>query len=205
MKKLLCKLSLGGLLIAVSSTVLAAPDGFFMHAKLGWESTDYSTGDFNYMTSASFHKNGLSFSPSVGYQFNPNIAIEASYLDWQTDVDNIGLSSNPQGLSGLRNGSINNYSLDISAKGMLPLENGFGLFAKAGAAYVQSIMSGGMNNSTLGDDYHNTYTVRPITTFGASYELNDTTVLDIGQTHLYEGAGIPSANFTYLGIARYFG
>lgn len=208
MKKLLYKLVAATTLVACSSAAMAAADGFFLHAKAGWAQSDYSTSDFDYMNASSIKKEGLSLSPSLGYQVNVNYAVELTYLDWQTDVDNIALGSNPTGQTGLRNGSINNYSLDLSAKGMLPLDRvkeGLGVFAKLGAAYVQSIKSGGLNDSTLGGDYHNTYAIRPITTLGVSYELNEGTVLDLGATHLYEGGGIQSADFTYIGFARHFG
>ena len=205
MKKLLCQLVAVSSLVACSSAAMAAADGFFLHAKVGWAQSDYSNDNFDYMSSSTIHKEALSLSPSFGYQLNPNFAFELTYLDWQTDVDNIGLSSNPQGKTSLRNGSVNNYSLDLSAKAMLPLDKGFGLFAKLGAAYVQSIKSGGLNDATLGNDYHNVYAIRPITTLGVSYEINDGMVLDLGATHLYEGSGIQGANFTYIGLARHFG
>lgn len=208
MKKLLCKVMATSALLACSTAAFAAADGFFLHAKLGWESMDNGTSDFDYMTSGSFHNETVSLSPSLGYQINPNFAVEATYLDWHTDIDNIGLSANPQGVSSIRNGSVDNYSLDISAKGMLPLDQvkqGLGVFGKIGASYVQSIKSGGLNDATLGNDYHNTYAIRPITTVGVSYDVNDLTVVDLGTTHLYEGSGIQSADFTYIGLSHHFG
>lgn len=208
MKKLIHQAIAASALLACSTAALAAADGFYMHVKAGWERTDYSTSDFSYMTSAKFHNEGFSLSPSFGYQVNPNFAIEASYVDFATDVDNIGLSSNPQGVSGIRNGTINNYTLDLSAKGMLPLDKvkqGLGVYAELGAAYVQSIRSGGMNDATLGNDYHNHYAIRPTTTFGVSYDVNDTTSVDLGSKHLYSGDNIPSADFTYIGLAHHFG
>lgn len=208
MKKLLCNVMAASALLACSTAAFAAADGFFLHAKLGWERSDYGTSNFDYMTSASIHNESVSLSPTLGYQVNPNLAFEASYLDWHTDVDNIALSSNPQGVSGLRNGSIDDYTLDLSVKGMLPLDQvkqGLGIYGKVGAAYVQSIKSGGMNNAALGSDYQNTYAIRPITSVGVSYDINDVTGVDLGTTHLYEGSGIQSADFTYIGLSHHFG
>ncbi len=205
MQKLLCRFIAATTLIACSSAAMAAADGFFIHAKVGWAQSDYSNSNFDYMTASSIHNDGLTFSPSLGYQLNPNFAFELTYLDWHTDVDNIALSTNPEKVTSLRNGSVNNYSLDLSAKAMLPLDHGIGLFAKLGAAYVQSIKSGGLNNATLGADYQNIYALRPITTLGVSYDVNETTALDLGATHLYAGSGIQSADFTYIGLAHHFG
>ena len=63
-----------------------------------------------------------------GYQFNPNFALEAAFVD----LGDVSYSGNFTGLGPVTGGRIQNSGLNLSAVGVVPLGERFVLFGKVG-------------------------------------------------------------------------
>src|SRR3989338_10954367 len=146
---------LGWFLLVASTGAFAAADGFYVGGNMGMSYAAYSHTDFNYMTSASRDPLGFAGGLSFGYQMSPMLAVQLGYTrPHRVNLSSITMASNtPGGLTSLSNGSITLNVFDLALKGMIPLKYNFGLNAKAGLAYVNADVDGGLNQSNLGSMY----------------------------------------------------
>lgn len=211
-KKALTKALLTGVAILSFSTLACASEpGFYAGGALGW-SAQNTTGD----SSTSISKNGLGGNAFVGYQFNPYIAAEIGYLYFH----NTHAKSTyylPPGPSAHVTAPITvdttakDQAVDAVAKAILPLPNGFDLYAKGGAAYVDysvsshaSAKNGG--NSVVYSSSTSTHPIRPVYGVGVSYNITQNISADLGWTHLQKTNDmVPNADLVGLGLTYHFG
>jgi OOP family OmpA-OmpF porin len=195
-KLLLAVLAAGITSIGFTVNASAASDGFYLSGQAGIGYIEnYSADDFETVTSVDNSNNDdLAGRISAGYQFNQNWAGEAGFTDFSsTKIQNI---NNIDGL----NGHVSQYAIDLLAKGMLPLANGFGTYAKAGAAYVNANPSSGL---TLEGSENR---IAPVGAVGVSYDITNSIPVDLSVTRYQElGGSIPSATLLALGVAYHFG
>jgi len=197
----------GLLLLSLSASAFAAYDGFYVDGNLGWTNAAYSTSDFNYMTGSHIVSSGFGGGIDFGYQFTRNWAAQVGYTRAaRTEVSNISMASNtPGGITSLLNGSIATNIWDLALKGMLPLKQGFGVFAKAGVAYVNANVGGGLDQSNLGSMYQDNSQVLPEAGFGVSYDWNDNITTAISYTQVFKGGNIPNIQMAMLNLGYHFG
>lgn len=123
----------------------------------------------------------------LGYDVNRFFGIEAGYVFLPnakvtlTDTSS-GLSTTPK---------IKNYAIDILAKLVVPVAEGFGIYAKAGGAYFHSKYdpnSGTFTNldGVTQSNFSNTSHFGPAYGVGAFYEFNQNVGIDLAWMH-YSG------------------
>ncbi len=95
-------------------------------------------------------------------------------------------------------------SVDLLGKGMLPIaESGFGIFGKAGLAYVNTSTTGSIGGFSISRQRNST--VRPELAIGASYDITQRWVADLSYTTiLYNSTYVKNPSFTALGISYHF-
>jgi OOP family OmpA-OmpF porin len=123
----------GGLL---AGQAVAAEQGGYVGFAIGQSKAKIDQGDID----SAFASLGLGASTSVddtdigfkvygGYRFNRNFAIEGGYTDFGKFTSHSVVTS---GGSGTGDGEWKAYSIDLSALGILPLNERFSLFGRAG-------------------------------------------------------------------------
>lgn len=187
---------LGALLTAIttlsfSTAATAALPGFYIGGQAGLGNTHYNADDIDNITSASIDNTNFAGRLLGGYQFDNNWAFELGYTQFSkarlTHVQ-----------PGSVSGNIKEYSIDALGKGILPLDNGFGLFGELGLAYVSAKASG----SISGSDHH----INPAIGAGASYDVTANVPVFIAWNHTQKlGGNIPNTDLFSLGIAYNFG
>lgn len=122
----------------------------------------------NGATGLSSHENDKSnqWRLQGGYRFNPNLAVEAGYIDFgKTDYK-------PNYSGGSAKGSLKAGGVDVVGIASLPLNDSFSVFGKAGlvvAKVKSSLAAGAPAGLASGND--SATVVRPLVGVGASYKL----------------------------------
>lgn len=152
-------------------------------------------------TSTITKDNGTQWRLQLGYKFNPNFAIEGGYID----LGKAQFRSTGGTLTGTADGTVKAGGVDLAAVGILPLNDRFSLFGKAGlvAARVKS----SLDVAPPGDTKSNV--VSPLLGLGVSYKLNDNVDLRAEYDHVSKlgKSGTTdklSSNMLSAGIAYHF-
>ncbi|OGU53246.1 MAG: hypothetical protein A2199_11600 [Hydrogenophilales bacterium RIFOXYA1_FULL_63_33] len=197
-------------LLALSTTAFA--DGFY---GVGEITRSNLSLDRNYFDGALLANGatGLSSSDSGnrtkwrlqgGYRFNPNLAVEAGYIDFGKAKYTASTSG------GSAQGSLKAGGVDVAALLSLPLGDSLSVFGKAGvvAAKVDSrLAASGAAVAASGDA--STHVVRPLLGVGALYKLSDHVDLRADYDHVSGlgksgKTGKMTANMVSLGVAYNF-
>jgi len=108
---------------------IALPTGWYFEFNLGRSSVIGA----KYVSGGSTSGSGLGWNLDAGYRFMPYLAAELGFTKY---TDATGM------LGGVKVASGSQYSYDIIAKGILPINSsGFEIFAKIGAARIHSTIS----------------------------------------------------------------
>jgi OOP family OmpA-OmpF porin len=139
-----------------------------------------------------------------GYRFNPNVAVEAGYIDFGKAKYTATYTG------GSAQGSLKAGGADVAALLGLPLNDSFSVFAKAGmvAAKVDSRLTAGAPAS-LASGTESVHVVRPLLGVGALYKLSDHVDLRADYDHVSglgksNKTGKMDANLVSLGLAYNF-
>ncbi len=173
-----------------------------MGSNVGYTNTHYGVSDYTSMTVASVSNTGLGVRPFAGYAFTQNWSLEAGYTRFaNTTFENIQLApgNTISSTNTLVNGNVNQSSWDMVVKGALPFENGFGVYAKGGGAYVSARNDNGLSV------YSNVNKMRPVYGLGSTYDFNANVTADIDWSHIAKGSGIENADLVSAGLGYYFG
>lgn len=186
----------------------------------------YITGQAGY---AETHmKNTLSFDPvfpggktmpnggiagrlAIGYQFNPNLAVELGYLQLsKLKATTPHTPDYPAGLITLKQNAI-----DVAAKGILPINDKFNVYGKLGVAYLTSEADylnedTGNNNDNWGGDNLGVakHQWAPEAGIGVSFNITPNAFVDTSWTHIQPigGKNKPgNIDFVAVGIGYNFG
>ena len=186
---------LAAFISSTSFSAINANPGFYLGADLAAYHYDRPTGAawgglFNHLLPDSVIR------PYVGYRFNDYLALEAGY----NDIENESRSGNNYwGPDRLRI-----YTYDLAAKGIVPFENGFSLFAKSGLGlthqYVYNIIRVGQLPST---DY-TTNRFQPLLGVGASYNFNKNVATQLSVSYYFRSGDIGAIQMTSLGVSYTF-
>lgn len=125
------KLTLAALACTLTSSVFAAmpvPLGWYLEVNGGGSSAQ----DKNYGNGTTIDRSGWGWNGNIGYKFMPYFATELGYTSYApSKIKNSSLDTQAA--------KDTHYSVDLAAKGILPLTNsGAELFAKLGAARLNS-------------------------------------------------------------------
>jgi OmpA-OmpF porin, OOP family len=123
----------GGLL---AGPAVAADQGGYVgfaigqsRAKVDQGEIDSSLASIGLGSSTSVDDTDIGFKVYAGYQFNKNFAIEGGYTDFGKSTSHSVITS---GGSGTADGEWKAWSIDLSALGILPLNEKFSLFGRGG-------------------------------------------------------------------------
>ncbi len=179
------KLLVSAVLATLSSATLAAAPGFYVGGQLGWSKADYEQAD---------DKTGLGGRLNAGYQFDQNWSAELGY----TRYANSKIKNARYDHKSIGDVTLKNNAIDIVAKGTLPLDNGFNLFAKAGLAYIKV-----KADAAVAFEDENKW--RPTYGIGAGYDFNQNVTADISWMRVQNGGVIPNLDVVSAGIGYHFG
>jgi OmpA-OmpF porin, OOP family len=143
-------------------------DGFYVDANLGWgkSGSKSDVNDFKAQYGGSVKNSGFVWNVNLGYKFMPYLAADVGF--WGYPDAKLTVSSNTA--------KIKPYLGVLAVKGILPLEDGFSLYAKTGPAwYHDSISADGIG----GVEKDNAFTW--YFGLGANYNLTE---------NFYLGAGV---------------
>lgn len=184
---LIKKTTLGVAAVALSTMMvtnaMAAKEGAYVGGQVGYghfgEFRDYGKDNTS---------GGVAGRVFGGYQFNSYLAAE---LGW-TKFSNLS----EQGIS------LKTNAVDIVGKAILPVADGFNLYAKAGAAYVMSDVDvKGFGSGTEKKWF-------PTAGVGASYDITPNVAADVSYTRIQKTGNnslFQSSDFVGVGLTYTFG
>ncbi len=129
MKRLIATAALAGLVASpafAQSYQYTPHEGPYLGAGIGHAMLDNDTLDQLEDIGASTDDNDVSYKLFAGYQFNPNFAVEASYLDFG-DFDASGILNGDPARAKL---SADGFGFALVGK--LPIQSGFSVYGKLG-------------------------------------------------------------------------
>ncbi len=202
-KNLLVIATLAGAGLLVASTANAALPGFYVGGQAGWADMNYSKTSGITDGATSLDTDGVAGRLFAGYQFDQNWAAEFGY----TKFSNVKAKFDYPYFTGTQ--TLKEHAFDLVAKGILPLQNGFNMYGKLGAALISMDPSGsatvdGVTASGTGDTQNKVY---PTFGVGVSYDITPNVPVDISWNRIQKtgGGNIQSTNFFSAGIAYNFG
>lgn len=154
-----------------------------------------------------FSDKGLAGRIFAGYQFNPNVALETGFTRFHDSHDNI--TATYAGIPLSEKATLKTQAWDVVGKGILPLQNGFSLYGKAGVAYLMADAKarttlGSVNASASKSANH----IYPTASVGVSYDITKNVVADVSYTRIQKTGGskkLSSTDFAAVGLAYNFG
>lgn len=197
-KKVLLALGLCSLGLSLSSPLLAAQDGLYVGAGLGESNTDYSPNNQHYNPTNSYDNSGFGWTGYLGYQMNSNFAIEGGYNDYHE-----AKFSGIYGVDGA-NSTLDQQTLSLTGKLILPVGNRVGLFVDAGMAYVDLDRSPNSTAKSLGIKSNTDDALRPTYGLGASFDFYPGWSAVAQWNYISGGNDIESSGLWTIGAAYHF-
>lgn len=159
---------------ALPAAHAAGADGWYVGGALGGSQQHFGGGQIDnalssqgLTSSSSIDRSDTSMRLFGGYQFNPNFALEGGYVNLGK-FDYSSTVSAPA--ADTVNGHLSVHGADLAAVGILPLNEQFGLFGKAGAFYAQTKLSESSGGAVaVGDQSHNS--TSPLLGAGLNYDI----------------------------------
>ena len=150
--------------------------------------------------------NGIAGRLAIGYQFNPNLAVELGYLQLHKQVGTVNKST------GFAPGTetLTQNAIDVAAKGILPITDKFNAYAKLGVAYLSSTITSRFNGIT--ENQNKNFNIAkhkfaPEVGLGVSYNVTNNMFIDTSWTHIQPlGKSKPgNVDFAAVGLGYSFG
>lgn len=197
-------LYIGVLALGLSTAVLAdefggseyssglGPDynpGFYFGGQAGISNLHYSGSSYTLPNSG--YDNSYKFAARgyVGYGFNQFISAELGY-DYFGRPKFKNVDGNTQ--------DILQHGLDLVAKATLPLDYGFGFYAKGGFAWVFRSALNGNSGTFASKDSNNTIT--PLGGIGVNYWFSPNMAIDLAWTKTMTVSDLPTMDIFTLGF-----
>jgi OOP family OmpA-OmpF porin len=186
------------LTLMLATGASAANNGIYLGGAAGWG--DIYQSDITAELNGS-HSSTSGFSGRVfeGYQFNENFGLEAGYTKFHdVNIDNDIHDVDTK---------LKSYSVDLVAKGTIPLQNNFGLFGKLGVAYLNEDFDA--STTSNGDMINAGASIsKVLPTFGAgvSYDINKNVVADVSWMRIQAvgNTSLQSTDTAMLGLSYHF-
>ncbi|HLB56845.1 MAG TPA: outer membrane beta-barrel protein [Coxiellaceae bacterium] len=179
--------------------------GIFVSGNLGYGTSGYSK---SYYTNSvfgsqptSYNDDAFAWAANAGYQFNRYLALEAGYISF-------GQSKATSTLPATMTNTFGGF--DAAAKGILPINNQFNVFAKAGVVDMHENVN--LSSGSVSANIGNGNSWAPLLGVGTAYNINKNVALTVQddyafQTH-YKKSGttylMPSANAILGGVSFKF-
>lgn len=176
-----------------------ANSGFYLGADLAVYHYDRpagaATGGISGIFSHIFPDSGL--RPYVGFRFNDYLALEAGYNDIENESRNGNATWGPDRLR--------IYTYDLAAKGIVPFENGFSLFAKGGVGYTHQYVYDVVFTGNPPTTNYTTNRFQPLFGVGASYNYTKNFATDFSVNHYFPSGPVGAISMVELGLSYTFG
>jgi hypothetical protein len=230
--QLLKPLALSTILAVLTANAYAVAPGFYMGFMAGPATNGGTTQNVQVYplptpdnpnpTIAQGNPKSTQFGTSIlfGYKFNPYAAFEGGFT-YYSGVNYVLPDSSLTPAGGT---TVRVRDIHILGKVDYSLQNSFGIFGKAGMAFVYLTTPGGLNPTSYStvpvpptatnsntsykviNTGQNTYTSKTVPTFavGGSYDFNQNWVMDLTWTRTFVGGIINTMDFYALGLAYHF-
>lgn len=165
-----------------------AEQAAYMGLGLGYTNKEYESGSILAKTKvpqgfSSSHKEDqdrLGLKLYGGYQFNDNFAIEGGYAYLNKNKLSLAFQKAGDKLNGQLQTKL--HTLFVTANGIIPLNDSFAVFGKAGLAWMHAKNEASINLSSSNDSTHvskkgNRNSVTPVIGAGAEWKLNKSLAL----------------------------
>jgi len=160
--------------LAASGAQAAGVNGWYGGAALGGSQqhfgggqVDDALGNQGLTSSSSIDRSAGTLNLFGGYQFNPNFALEGGYV-------NLGKFSYSSSVSSPAMDTVNGHlgvqGADLAALGLLPLNEQWSLYGKAGALYAKTKLDASSGGAVAVSDESHTGT-SPLLGAGLNYDL----------------------------------
>ena len=173
---------------ANAAAILGAVIGGYAGLQLGLTDTHTGAGDFPGASGpvTTIDDDGFGGRLYGGYQFTENWAVELGWtLYADTDVTVGGTKTD-----------MSQWAIDLVAKGIIPLSNGFSVYGKLGPAYVDSDRGGSLGSDE--DEFTLAYGL------GTSYAFSRNFEADLSWTRVHGQSVIGDADLFALGAIYHF-
>jgi OmpA-OmpF porin, OOP family len=211
LKKVLTTAVLGVSALSVMAANAAAP-GAYVTGQLGYANTHM--GNKTEIDTAAFQptdanvtnlsNNGLAGRLAIGYQFNPNFALEMGYLQLGSKkVKGTGAVA----LAGVDTLKLSQNAIDLAAKGILPIASNFNVYGKLGVAYLTTTVTAKSPDFSITDNKDGKHKWAPEAALGVSYDITPNVSIDTSWTHIHPvGSNRPgNVDFAAVGLTYNFG
>lgn len=205
-----------GVVIATLSTMIAATavnaavNGFYLGGQLGWGNTHQSgisssdmseSANVPLTSSSSSNSGNTGFAGRAfgGYQFNPNWAVEAGWTQFH-NMSLHGSATTSVGTTLNAQGTFKANAVDLVAKGIMPLRNGFNVFGKLGAALLIERTRITSTSGTSLTDSDLARRIFPTFGLGVGYDINQNFATDLSWQHIQKTGSSALANTDFIGI-----
>lgn len=153
---------------------------------------------------------GIAGRLGVGYQFNPNLAVELGYLQLPKLKMSIPGTTVDDVLYAPGTLTLKQNAIDLTAKGILPVTDKFNAYAKLGVAYLSSTLtsrSEGVTNNQNENFGIAKHKFAPEVGLGVTYNITNNMFIDTSWTHIQPmGKNKPgNIDFAAVGIGYSFG
>ena len=179
MKRLIATAALATLVAtpAFAQSYPGVPDeGFYLGTAIG--QAKFKNDDFQSLGNEGFDvdRKDTAFKLFAGYQFNPNFAVEASYVDFGDFEANAFATDGLNVASGSVKASADGFGFALV--GRLPIDAGFSVFGKLGLIAWDGDISGNatLNGTTLVDIRQSDDDIDPFYGVGVEYVVNQVMV-----------------------------
>ncbi|SRR5579883_96101 len=194
----------------------AAVNGAYVGGILGYgnvhegntSSTDVTEIEPGLTGTSNFSSNDRGIAGQIfgGYQFTQNFAAELGVTKFSNATQKVTGSVAGVALPTIK-GTVKTSAVDLVAKGMLPLQNGFGLYGKLGVAYLMA--SADVKAEGLGSASASQHNLYPTFGVGASYDINQNLVADVSWNRIQKvgssNSNLPSTDLFGAGLSYHFG
>lgn len=189
--------------------------GPYVGGQLGW-GTIHQSG-FDSITavpgglgtvSNSSTDSGLAGRVFGGYQFTQNFAAEMGYTKFKNMTAKM-VATDALNNSATFKSTVKTDAIDLVGKFILPLQNGFQIYAKAGAAYLHEQASNEIPTTVVTTKAPKSqHKVLPTFGVGAGYELAKNLVADVSWNRIQKvgnSSNLNSTDFVGVGLTYNFG
>lgn len=199
---------LSSLVMLSNASAVESANGLYLGAQGGWGNIHQEALDGDNDSNAD---TGIAGRLFAGFKFNQNLALESGF----TKFSNMNTSATTT--TGLvtdsTSGQIKSYAVDLVVKGILPLQNGFDLYGKLGAAYLnedanvsETISIPGMSATNSANKTSDA--IYPTYGAGVSYTFNPNLTGDVSWMHIQkigDNDYLGNTDFVGVGLTYNFG
>lgn len=159
--------------------------GLFVSGDMGYGNVDVTNANVaGGTTTPQVSHSHLAWAAHIGYQFNKYFAVESGYTSFgavKLVIPEADINANVVGKA--------YYSgVDLLAKGILPINDQFSLFGKAGVVYLHSNVdvSASQSGVTVFGENDSSWTAAPELGMGAAYNVTQNAAINVQAIHAFD-------------------